>query len=35
MKFDVAVVTLRNLLNMAALGEHQNKANIEKVGYTF
>ena len=30
-KPDVAIATFKNLLNMAVLEEHLNKANIEKV----
>ena len=31
-KFDIAIVTFKNLLNMAVLEEHVNKTDIEKIG---
>ena len=31
-KFDVAIATFKNLLNMAVLEERLNKTDIEKIG---
>ena len=31
-KYDVAIATFKNLLNMAVLEEHLKKMDIEKVG---
>ena len=31
-KFDVAIATFKNLLNMAVFDERLNKADIEKLG---
>ena len=31
-KFDIAIATFKNLLNMAVLEERLNKTNVEKVG---
>ena len=34
-KFDVAIASFKNLLNMAVLEERLNKTDIEKVGKKF
>ena len=32
-KFDVAMASFKNLLNMVVLEEHLKKTDIEKIGY--